>query len=150
MRRPIVPEEFDPAIHLDPDEAAVRIGPGMPVAREGLAGFAIERATDRMVHVMGEVQWDVLADGPTRRSRSQLPSPTVPGAKVLGEVDAPRWERRPAQVNVRFTVSERERLGAAADVYGLRPATLARLLVNRGTLAIVEEVACAAEPHPKD
>jgi hypothetical protein len=67
------------------------------------------------------------------------PTPHVPGAQV-GDVERrPRLEHRRRQVNVKLRDAEGAELDEAARIYGLAPSTLARLLVNRGVKAILEE-----------
>jgi hypothetical protein len=48
-------------------------------------------------------------------------------------------EMRTRQVNVKLRRSEGSDLDRAARIYGLAPSTLARLLVNRGVKAILDE-----------
>jgi hypothetical protein len=57
----------------------------------------------------------------------------------LGEDEPDRYPRgrMPRQVGCRLTHSQYEALVEAADLYGVRPTTLARQLVNRGVRAII-------------
>jgi hypothetical protein len=83
-----------------------------------------------------------LAPGPRR---SRVPKVELPGGEV-GEIGQPRpgagrerRERRLRQVNVKLRPSEGEDLDRAARIYALAPTTLARLLVNRGVGAILDD-----------
>jgi hypothetical protein len=73
-----------------------------------------------------------------------LPRMARPPAPDVSELDASKPEpprssyMRRRQVNVKLRDHEADALERAADVYGLRPATLARVLVNRGVEAILE------------
>ena len=77
-------------------------------------------------------------DDPSPLAGSEVPAPRVPGAEV-GRIGPPFViETRPRQVNVKLKLGEGGDLDRAALLYGLRPSTLARLLVNRGVRAILE------------
>jgi hypothetical protein len=65
--------------------------------------------------------------------------PTPEGIQAPAEaVVSPRPELRRRQVNVKFREAEGEALDRAAGIYGLAPATLARVLVNQGVAAILK------------
>jgi hypothetical protein len=49
-------------------------------------------------------------------------------------------EKRRRQVNLKLLAEEGERLDRVAKVYGVPPATLARMLVNRGVQLITDEL----------
>jgi hypothetical protein len=77
-----------------------------------------------------------------KRPKTQdLPDGSPPDIDLDAVVaDATRPRRpRDRQVNVRLTQVGYEALREAAHVYGLRPTTLARLLIHRGALAVLEE-----------
>lgn len=73
-----------------------------------------------------------------------LPRTARPPAPDVSELDAGKVEpprasqMRRRQVNVKLREHEAEALERAADIYGLRPSTLARVLVNRGVDAVLE------------
>jgi hypothetical protein len=68
-----------------------------------------------------------------------VPKVELPGAEI-GKVGNPRLpEPRLRQVSVKLRASEGEDLDRAAKIYALAPTTLARLLVNRGVRAILED-----------
>ncbi len=59
---------------------------------------------------------------------------------TVAQLDArPRPELRRRQVNIKLREAEGEALDRAAKIYGLAPATLARVLVNQGIEAILKE-----------
>lgn len=73
-----------------------------------------------------------------------LPRTARPPAPEISELDTaqpqpprPSYTRR-RQLNVKLRDHEADALERAADIYGLRPATLARVLVNRGVDAVLE------------
>jgi len=51
----------------------------------------------------------------------------------------PAEEPMERQVNVRLDASKYRDLCAAADLYGVAPTTMARMLVRRGTRAVLDE-----------
>ncbi len=74
----------------------------------------------------------------------ETPIPTPEGLETpddtVAELDArPRPELRRRQVNVKLRQAEGEALDRAAGIYGLAPATLARVLVNQGVSLILEK-----------
>jgi hypothetical protein len=105
-----------------------------------------------------ETYWDVVKEDEAGWRRMGFPSlydkrrkrPTssreLPDATPLAiDLDAlaadatrPR-RRRERQVNVRLTQLGYDALCQAARAYGLRPATLARLLIHRGAFAVLEK-----------
>jgi hypothetical protein len=76
-----------------------------------------------------------------RRPKSgDLPDASPPDldlAALAEDATRPR-NSRDRQVNVRLTELGYEALAQAARAYGLRPSTLARLLIHRGALAVLE------------
>jgi hypothetical protein len=65
--------------------------------------------------------------------------PSLPG-RVLAEDDGQRERRRSQRrVTVRLDWSQYGELQRAAELYGVRPTTLARMLINRGVAAILTE-----------
>jgi hypothetical protein len=66
----------------------------------------------------------------------------LPGAEQLdhGDVSSKEAEqppRRDWRVTVRLRSTQYEQLAAAAQLYGVRPTTLGRILINRGANAII-------------
>ncbi len=76
-----------------------------------------------------------------RRPRTEeLPDASPPALDldaVASDATRPR-SSRDRQVNVRLTQLGYEALAKAARTYGLRSTTLARLLIHRGALAVLE------------
>jgi hypothetical protein len=71
------------------------------------------------------------------RDVRDLPASELPGDEIA-EV-APRRRRTPVrQVGVKLRAADYEALANAAFLYGVRPTTMARLLVNRGVRAVLE------------
>ena len=71
---------------------------------------------------------------------AEVPEPRIPGEEVAHVPVEPReLRRRGRQVNFKLRDSEAEDLDRAARIYGVRRATLARMLVNRGVKAILED-----------
>jgi hypothetical protein len=92
-----------------------------------------------------------LAEGEARRRRREsrrTPQLWVPGSVELDtEIPAePPTEfstdvyqgRRSCQVGLRLRPRHFERLARAAEIYGVRPTTLARMMVLRGVNAILD------------
>jgi hypothetical protein len=74
------------------------------------------------------------------RSAQELPDsapPEIDLDALAADAVRPRRARR-RQVNVRLTELGYDALREAARAYGLRPSTLARLLIHRGALAVLE------------
>jgi hypothetical protein len=74
--------------------------------------------------------------GRPKRRRSELPSPT------LGNPEVPRTGRvagrKSRQLCLKLSEQHYAELASAADSYGVKPTTLARMLVRKGVNAIVE------------
>ena len=73
-----------------------------------------------------------------RRNRA---APAVPAAPMPGGeiADVPHGRRKPVrQVGIKLRPADYEALVRAAGLYGARPTTLARLLVNRGVRAVLD------------
>ena len=66
--------------------------------------------------------------------RGKPPSPRLPGGRAPEGTD--RRGVRSRQVNVKLTAKDYEALTEAARSYGVAPATMAHLLVNRGLEAV--------------
>jgi hypothetical protein len=76
-----------------------------------------------------------------RRPRTEELPDASPPALDLDAVASDATRPRSScdrQVNVRLTQLGYEALAKAARTYGLRPTTLARLLIHRGALAVLE------------
>jgi hypothetical protein len=72
-----------------------------------------------------------------RRNRKEISGPSLPAGSAPGG----REHVRDKQVNVKLTEEDHGRLERAARLYGVRPATMAQLLVNRGARAVLDEEA---------
>lgn len=71
-----------------------------------------------------------------RRGAPAVPTAPMPGDEIA---DVPRARRKPLrQVGIKLRPDDYEALARAARLYGARPTTLARLLVNRGVRAVLE------------
>jgi len=76
-----------------------------------------------------------------RPKAQELPDASPPDVDLdalAADATRPRTSRD-RQVNVRLTQVGFDALAEAARVYGLRPTTLARLLIHRGALAVLED-----------
>ena len=88
------------------------------------------------------------ADVRRREKERRDPALWLPGADDLDQDLGPpdqetgfspdRWRRGNPQVSVRLRPMDFERLRRAADLYGVRPTTLARMMVIRGVRAILD------------
>ena len=94
---------------------------------------SLEAFLDRIVEERAKVQGGL--EGP--RPRSRLPTPSLPGAELGGLRRPSGRPHATRQVGVRLTPSDYELLIQAAELYGVAPSTLARMLVRRGAQAIV-------------
>jgi hypothetical protein len=74
--------------------------------------------------------------------RRRRAAPAVPAASMPGDdiADIPRVGRRKPvhQVRIKLRPDDYDALARAARLYGARPTTLARLLVNRGVRAVLD------------
>jgi hypothetical protein len=94
-----------------------------------------------------EAGWDRMGWGHRFKKKRRRPSTSELPDAAPAEIDLDalaadaRRRRRPRcrQVNVRLTELGYAALREAARSYGLRPTTLARLLIHRGALAVLEE-----------
>jgi hypothetical protein len=74
---------------------------------------------------------------PSRTGRDP-PAAALPGAEIADL--PPRRRRAPVrQVGIKLRPVDYESLARAAFLYGVRPSTLARMLVNRGVRAVLED-----------
>ena len=55
------------------------------------------------------------------------------------EIEKEAESRKQSRVTVRLTPRQFERLVAAADLNGVAPTTMARMLINRGARSILDE-----------
>ena len=78
----------------------------------------------------------VMGRQPKRRSVDELPAATLGKPEVPPGRNALR--RRSRQLGLKLTEDEFAQLSAAAATYGVRPTTLARMLVHKGVRAIAE------------
>jgi hypothetical protein len=77
-----------------------------------------------------------------KAGEGQIPTPPagwLPSVGAERGTTRPRAERREWQVNVRLNEREYSRLKEAAALYGVHRTTFARMLINRGAGAIVDE-----------
>lgn len=140
----ILPSQADPALYLPPKETAAMVPARIPVAHDGRAGVAADRATGRLVDLPGEIQWEVLALGDfvTRRiepaftdspAHGGLPDPSVIAQGVNGVVER---ERRRVQIGLKLSPADARLLDEAACCVGVTRTTLARMLVVTGAREI--------------
>jgi hypothetical protein len=74
-----------------------------------------------------------------RRSRMDPRSGRLREIDFVGDGVPPPVEPRERQVNVRLDPNRYRDLCEAADLYGVAPTTMARMLVRRGTKAVLDE-----------
>jgi len=91
----------------------------------------------------GQAQAELLRNPFSPASRGAMPVPVLPG-EALGEVDIRNDDReggrrKEARVTVRMTPLQFSRLERAAELNGVAPTTMARMLINRGARSIVDE-----------
>ena len=99
---------------LHPRDAARLIASDQPIAHEGKAGWAVERATQRAIWIGGSPQWDVLERAASESGRKRV------------------------QIGLKLSYEQADELEDAAELFGVSRTTLARLLVVRGAREIVE------------
>ncbi|CAN5220087.1 hypothetical protein BH24ACT23_BH24ACT23_09950 [soil metagenome] len=116
-----------------------------PIAHDGKAGWAVERETGKAVWIDGEPQLEVMTRSPGAPrdepgltdlpAHGGLPEPadTRELAAPLSDAD----DRRRVQIGLKLTLAQGRELDAAAEVFGVRRTTLARLLVVRGVREIL-------------
>jgi hypothetical protein len=75
---------------------------------------------------------------PSTRRRSDPSPASVPGDEIA-EIGAVRRRAPVRQVGIKLRPADYEALASAAFLYGVRPSTMARLLVNRGARAVLEQ-----------
>jgi len=71
------------------------------------------------------------------RRRRDPPPASLPGDEI-GDVGTVRRRAPVRQVGIKLRPADYEALASAAFLYGVRPSTMARLLVNRGARAVLE------------
>jgi hypothetical protein len=71
------------------------------------------------------------------RRRRDPPPASLPGGEI-GDVGKVRRRKPVRQVGIKLRPADYEALASAAFLYGVRPSTMARLLVNRGVRAVLE------------
>jgi hypothetical protein len=69
--------------------------------------------------------------------RRDPPSASLPGDEI-GDVGKVRRRTPVRQVGIKLRPADYEALASAAFLYGVRPSTMARLLVTRGARAVLE------------
>jgi hypothetical protein len=97
---------------------------------------------------LGFDSWDAYMVYLRRQQSMYDPPPPVEEAAAttglpgeeLGRLRPRRREKRRRQVNLKLLADEGAKLDRVAKVYGVPPATLARMLVNRGVQLIIEEL----------
>lgn len=73
-----------------------------------------------------------------RRPRRQVPAPDFPGGdEIAGSGGLARRQAAVRQVGVKLRLVDYDLLTQAAELYGVAPSTLARMLVRRGAQAII-------------
>lgn len=131
---------------LPPRDAVRWSASDQPIAHDGKAGWAVERATGKAVWLSGEPQYDVmnrpfgaLRDEPGLThvpAHGGLPEP-APTHEVLAS-STKEARRKRVQIGLKLTRSQAAELEQAAELFGVTRTTLARLLVVRGACEIVE------------
>lgn len=131
---------------LEPREAAKLVLSDQPIAHEGKAGWAVERATGRAVWLSGERQYDVMARSPGAvrdepglsdvPAHGGLPSPAPADTEL--ERDTSGSRRKRVQIGLKLSFEQADELEEAAELFGVSRTTLARLLVVRGAREIVD------------
>lgn len=143
-------ENAVPALDLErflkPREAAKLMAADQPVAHDGKAGWAVERATGRAIWIPGTPQYEVMARNPGARrdepgltdfpEHGGLPTPAPDSEELRSE--ARRERRKRVQIGLKLSLDQAEDLEAAAELFGVTRTTLARLLVVRGAREILE------------
>jgi hypothetical protein len=81
--------------------------------------------------------WNKRRKRPPTQELPDIAPGTVDLEAVAADATRPR-ESRARQVNVKLTDLGYQALSEAARAYGVRPTTLARLLIHRGALAVLE------------
>jgi hypothetical protein len=124
----------------DPATPSVRSSPGSAEEAEGerkpyWAGFESPEAYfDHIVAERAKVQ-RYLEPPPRRR---QIPTPDFPGGdEIAGSGGLARRQAAVRQVGVKLRPVDYDLLAQAAELYGVAPSTLARMLVRRGAQAII-------------
>jgi hypothetical protein len=79
------------------------------------------------------VEWDAL---PSHLREAEARRPWAP-PNVPPPPRVPRQPRKDRQVGVKLSAEDYDALVDAADIYGITPTTLARMLVRRGVLAVL-------------
>ena len=89
---------------------------------------------------LGFDTWDAYMEYLRRQQSMYDRPPPVEDAVSTTGLPVRTRERRSRQVNFKLLAEEGADLDRVAKVYGVPPATLARMLVNRGVQLIVEEL----------
>ena len=130
---------------LEPRVAAKQLASDQPIAHDGKAGWAVERSTGRAIWIGGTPQWEVMnrRPGAPRDEPGLTDFPAdgglpaaAPGDAALAD-EARRSRRKRVQIGLKLSLEEGEELEAAAELFGVRRTTLARLLVVRGAREIL-------------
>jgi hypothetical protein len=101
---------------------------------------SLEAFIDRILEERAKVQGEWDAPKP----RPSVPTPSLPGAE-LADINRSASEMTASRpLGIRLRHSDYEQLACAAELYGVAPSTLARMLVGRGARAILDR-----EPGPK-
>jgi hypothetical protein len=74
-----------------------------------------------------------------RRKRSDLPAPDAPSGGELPPPSRRLGDQQGRQVGIRLDAHGYQALCEAARIYGVAPSTMARLLVHKGALKIVND-----------
>jgi hypothetical protein len=124
----------------DPATPSMRSSPGPAEEAEGerkpyWAGFESPEAYfDHILAERAKVQ-RYLEPQPRRR---QIPTPDFPGGdEIAGSGGLARRQAAVRQVGVKLRPVDYDLLAQAAELYGVAPSTLARMLVRRGAQAII-------------
>jgi hypothetical protein len=100
----------------------------------------IRRADELLDSILEELEErEAAIAGRSQPGRMDPPGEWLPGGSLAdGREPARRPKLAYRQVGVKLSWSQYRELQHAAELYGVTPTTLARMMVNRGTRAILE------------
>jgi hypothetical protein len=130
---------------LPPREAVKLFTSDQPIAHDGKAGWAVERATQRAIWLSGTPQYDVMTRSPgaprDEPGLSDFPAhgglPESAPSEAAIRKEANEAARKRVQIGLKLSPAEASELEEAADAFGVTRTTLARMLVVRGAREIV-------------
>jgi hypothetical protein len=143
-------DEYQGDTHADTDEyLSERLGPLVEAWQEMKEGWWNEAGHETFLDYFlaqekrrARMGFQTIYSKREKRPGAQELPDTAPAEvdleAVASDATRPR-EARSRQVNVKLTELGYEALSTAARTYGLRPSTLARLLIHRGAMAVLEK-----------